>query len=92
VKPAPALPQAGIFSSRVESGDVAAEVEVTVREGRIASFRLVSARNVDASVAENLFGRMTKNQTTVVDAVSGATASSAVVMKAASEALSGPPR
>ena len=72
----------GTRSAGFQEGEVAAEVEVTVTSGRIDSMRLVSATNVDAALARTIFSRVKSAGSTSVDAVSGATASSAVLLKA----------
>ncbi|HTO21688.1 MAG TPA: FMN-binding protein, partial [Spirochaetia bacterium] len=72
----------GTRSATFQEGEVAAEVEVTVTSGRIDSMRLVSATNVDAALARTIFSRVKSAGSTSVDAVSGATASSAVLLKA----------
>lgn len=72
----------GTRSAAFQEGEVAAEVEVTVASGRIDSVRLVSGTNVDAALARTIFSRVKSAGSTSVDAVSGATASSAVLLKA----------
>jgi uncharacterized protein with FMN-binding domain len=66
---------------------VRASVEVTVKSGRIDSMRLVSGENVDAELAARIFARVKAAGSTGVDAVSGATASSNVLLKSLSAAL-----
>jgi uncharacterized protein with FMN-binding domain len=44
--------------------------------------RLVSGKNVDATLAQTVFSRVREAGSTAVDAVSGATASSNVLLKA----------
>jgi len=76
----------GTRRAAFQEGEVAAEVEVTVASGRIDSMRLVSATNVDAALARTIFSRVKSAGSTSVDAVSGATASSAVLLKAITSA------
>jgi uncharacterized protein with FMN-binding domain len=79
----------GTRSATVTEGGVSATVEVTVRGGRIASLRLVGGENVQKTLADTLFDRVTSAGSTDVDAVSGATASSNVLLKAVADAASG---
>jgi hypothetical protein len=58
-----------------------------VASRRASSMRLVSGQNVDAALAETLFSRVRAAGSTAVDAVSGATASSNVLLKAVADAL-----
>ena len=80
----------GTRQATVTEGDVSATVEVTVRGGAIASLRLVAGRNVDEGLAKELFGRVAAAGGTGVDAVSGATASSKVVLSAVATAIGAP--
>lgn len=79
----------GTRRATVAEGDVSATVEVTVSGGAVADLRLVDGRNVEASVAETVFAAVRQAQSTTVDAVSGATASSNMVLKAIEKAISG---
>ena len=81
----------GTRQASFEEGDVRATVEVSVRSGRIDSMRLVSGRNVDESLARTVFSRVQAEGSTEVDAVSGATASSNVLLKAVAAAATGAP-
>jgi uncharacterized protein with FMN-binding domain len=67
-------------------GEIFATVEVTVAGGRIESMRLVSGQNVDSTLAETIFSRVKAAGSTTVDAVSGATASSNVLLRAIADA------
>ena len=67
-----------------------ATVEVTVKSGRIESVRLVSGKNVDSGLAQTVFSRVKETGSTAVDAVSGATASSNVLLKAIAAAAAAP--
>ena len=67
-----------------------ATVEVTVKSGRIESVRLVSGKNVDSGLAQTVFSRVKETGSTAVDAVSGATASSNVLLKAIVAAAAAP--
>jgi uncharacterized protein with FMN-binding domain len=77
----------GTRNATYTEGEVSASVEVTVSSGQIESMRLVSGRNVDAALADTIFSRIRASGSTSVDAVSGATASSNVLMKAVAAAL-----
>lgn len=79
----------GTRSAEYREGEISATVEVTVASGRIDSMRLISGQNVDATLAETIFSRVRAAGSTSVDAVSGATASSAVLLKAVSAAAAG---
>jgi uncharacterized protein with FMN-binding domain len=79
----------GTRSVTVTEGGVSATVEVTVRGGRIASMRLVGGENVGKTLADTLFDRVRSAGSMDVDAVSGATASSNVLLKAVADAASG---
>jgi uncharacterized protein with FMN-binding domain len=81
----------GTRSATASEAEVSATVEVTVREGRIASMRLAGGRNVDDDLAAEIFERVKNAGSTEVDAVSGATASSNVLLKAVSDAASSGP-
>jgi uncharacterized protein with FMN-binding domain len=79
----------GTRGATFSDGEISAAVEVTVKDGRLAGMRLVSGRNVDASLADTIFSRIAAAGSTSVDAVSGATASSNVLMKAVAAAAGG---
>jgi uncharacterized protein with FMN-binding domain len=72
----------GMRSGSYEEDDVSATVEVTVAGGQITLLHLVSGTNVDAALAETLFARVKEAGSTQVDVVSGATASSNVLLRA----------
>jgi uncharacterized protein with FMN-binding domain len=77
----------GSWIGTVTEGEVSATVEVTVNGGKITDLRLIGARNVDTPVAQDIFNLVKAAQATDVEAVSGATASSKVLLKAIEEAL-----
>ncbi len=77
----------GTRRATYSEGEVSAAVEVTVKSGQIESLRLVSGQNVDAALAETVFSRVRAAGSIAVDAVSGATASSNVLLKAIADAL-----
>ena len=72
----------GTWTGAVDRDEVTAAVVIEVRSGRIDAIRLENGRNIEASVADQIFRAVTAAQSTEVDAVSGATASSAVLLEA----------
>jgi uncharacterized protein with FMN-binding domain len=76
----------GTRLATVTEGEVSATVEITVAGGSITGLRLVEARNVEPSVADAVFAAVKEKQSSAVDAVSGATASSNVLLEAIEEA------
>jgi uncharacterized protein with FMN-binding domain len=91
---APATASAGALADGTRSAtltedEVSATVEVTVKSGKIESMRLVSGKNVDSALANTVFSRVLAAGSTAVDAVSGATASSNVLLKAIAAAAAG---
>jgi uncharacterized protein with FMN-binding domain len=81
----------GTRSATLTEGEVSATVEVTVKSGKIESMRLVSGKNVDSTLADAVFSRVKTAGSPAVDAVSGATASSNVLLKAITAAALGSP-
>jgi uncharacterized protein with FMN-binding domain len=79
----------GTRSATVTQGQVSATVEVTVRGGRLAGLRLAGGQNVEKALADTLFERVMNAGSPAVDAVSGATASSNVLLEAVAKAASG---
>jgi uncharacterized protein with FMN-binding domain len=78
----------GTRRATVTEGDITAVVEVAVASGRIESMKLVSGWNVEAALAQTIFSRVMAAGSTSVDAVSGATASSRVLLRAIEAAAS----
>jgi uncharacterized protein with FMN-binding domain len=78
----------GTRRATITEGEVSATVEVTVAGGRLTALRLLEARNVVPSVADAVFAAIREKQSSSVDAVSGATASSNVLLKAVEKAAS----
>jgi uncharacterized protein with FMN-binding domain len=79
----------GTRRATVAEGEVSATVEVSVSSGIVTDLRLVDGRNVEAPVAEKVFAAVKQARSTAVDAVSGATASSNVLLKAIEKAITG---
>jgi uncharacterized protein with FMN-binding domain len=80
----------GTRRATAADGEVSATVEVTVAAGRISAMKLVAGKNVDEGLAATLFARVREKGALTVDAVSGATASSAVLLKAIGDAARAP--
>lgn len=81
----------GVRSASASEGDISATVEVTVAAGLVEDLRLTSGKNVDAALAAQLFQQVIAAQSSAVDAVSGATASSRVLLKAVAAAAAANP-
>ena len=77
----------GKYDGRCETGVVNAEVLVTVKDHVITDIALTKHDNGKGKPAEVITDRMLQEQTTDVDAVSGATNSSKVIRKAVENAL-----
>jgi uncharacterized protein with FMN-binding domain len=77
----------GTFSE----GDVTATVELTVSAGSISVLRLMAGKNVDGSLASRIFDEVRSAESTAVDAVSGATASCNVLLRAIEAAAGSSP-
>ena len=82
----------GTRSATVTQGDVSATVQITVSSGAIEDISLTGGRNVDAALAAKIFADVRKSASTSVDAVSGATASSNVLLRAVEAAALGDSR
>ena len=81
----------GVRRASAAEADIAATVEMRVVAGRVEELRLVEGRNVEPPLASRLFQAVISAQSTSVDAVSGATASSRVLLAAiAAAAAAGP--
>lgn len=80
--------QDGIFSGEAKNGPVKVEAEVTIQNQRIAGIKLTKHRNWKGEAAENVIPqKIIDEQSTSVDAVSGATASSTAIMNAVEAAV-----
>ena len=77
----------GVYEGQCDTGVVQARVQVTVRDHRMESIELLEHENGRGTPAEAILDQMVQNQTTAVDAVSGATCSSKVIRKAVENAL-----
>jgi uncharacterized protein with FMN-binding domain len=81
----------GVHTATAGEGDISATVEMDVGGGKVKDLRLVAGRNVEASLAAQLFQAVIETQSASVDAVSGATASSRVLLNAVAAAAASPP-
>ena len=77
----------GVYEGQCDTGVVQARVQVTVRDHQMESITLLEHENGKGTPAEAILDQMVQNQTTAVDAVSGATCSSKVIRKAVENAL-----
>ena len=77
----------GTYTGSCQVFPVSAEVRVTVKDGRIASIKLVEHKNGRGTAAEIITDRVVRAQTSEVDIISGATYSSKVILKAIENAL-----
>ena len=77
----------GIYEGQCDTGVVRAKVQVTVRDHRLESIELLEHENGRGTPAEAILDQMVQEQTTAVDAVSGATCSSKVIRKAVENAV-----
>ena len=78
----------GVYTGSCHVFPVTAEVKVTVENHRISSIELTKHISGRGSKAEVIPGRVVEAQTLTVDAVSGATYSSMVILRAIEDALS----
>lgn len=79
----------GEYIGSYDVGYIYAKVKVTVKNHQMTQIMLLEHRNERGTPAEAITDTMVAQQSTVVDAVSGATNSSEVIMKACANALSG---
>lgn len=82
----------GVYVGEYDVDFVYAKVEVTVQNGAITNIDILEHKNGRGSRAEVVVDRILKEQKIEVDAVSGATNSSTVIMKAVENALTGESR
>ena len=78
----------GVYKGKCETGIVNAQVCVRVIDHAITDIELIKHDNGKGASAESILDDMILDQTTDVDAVSGATCSSKVIRKAVENALS----
>ena len=78
----------GVYEGKATEGPVKVLTEVTIKHQRIEDINLISHRTWKGKAAENTIpDRIIDNQSTMVDAVSGATMSSIAIMNAVEDAL-----
>jgi len=85
--PANAPVSDGMREAAALDGEVAAKVRVKVAAGTIIGVELLEGRNIDAALADALGKRIIEQQSCSIDAISGATVSSAVFLQAVDKAL-----
>lgn len=89
----PAFIRDGVYRGTASDGSFTYEVDVTVKEKTIVEVTAVSNRaNPYARYAEGVFSRVLNNQSPAVDAITRATTSSKMLLKAIENALSGATR
>ncbi len=79
----------GAYTGECSVGYIYAKVRVEVRGEKLTEVTILEHRNERGGAAEAVAGAMVQAQNVRVDAVSGATNSSRVIMKAAENALEG---
>lgn len=77
----------GEYSGKHETKLVSAEAEVRVRNGQIEKIILTKHKHGRGEKAESIVDTVVEKQTLEVDAVSGATGSSKIILKAIEKAL-----
>jgi uncharacterized protein with FMN-binding domain len=77
----------GVYTARQNNFPVTAKVEATVELGRVTGVKVLRHFHGPDRGAEAIAGRIVEEQSLKVDAVSGATLSSAVILKAVESAL-----
>lgn len=77
----------GVYRGEAKQFPVLVRVEVTVSGGRITAFEILKHRSGRGRPAEALAAEVVARQTIEIDAVSGATYSSMVILKAGENAL-----
>ena len=77
----------GIYIGEYDVNFIYAKVEVTVEDGEIVSINILEHRHERGKAAEAITNKIVDEQKIDVDAISGATNSSAVIKKAVENAL-----
>ena len=77
----------GDYKGAQDNFPVTAKVLVTVKDGRITGIKLMGHSHGPGHGADEIVGRVIEKQSLMVDAVTGATYSSKVVLKAIEKAL-----
>ena len=77
----------GLYTGEATHGPVSVIAEVTIQNKRIIKIDLIKHRNWKGKPAEKVVVRIIEEQSTNVDAVSGATISSIAIMNAVEDAI-----
>lgn len=77
----------GVYDGHSEMGPVVVDVRVTMKSGRIEDIDIIRHQNGLGESANAIIDDMLKQNTYDVDAVSGATVSSEIIMNAVNNAL-----
>ena len=77
----------GTYGGSYDAGLTRVELETTVREGRITSIEILRHDKGKGKKAESIVEDVIREQSLDVDAISGATISSKVILKAAEHSL-----
>ena len=77
----------GVYDGYSEMGPVVVDVRVTMKSGRIEDIEIIRHQNGLGQSANAIIDDMVKKNTYDVDAVSGATVSSEIIMNAVNNAL-----
>ena len=83
----PAKVKDGVYVGEYTVFPVSARVEVTVKDSRIASARIMKHQNGQGGAGEKAVSQAVEQNTLLVDTVAGATYSSKVLLKAMENAL-----
>lgn len=81
----------GVYTGRHEVLWISAEVRVTVKNHTIEDIELIEHKNERGKPAETILDKVMAAQSLDVDAISGATNSSKVILKAIEKALNSKP-
>jgi uncharacterized protein with FMN-binding domain len=77
----------GLYKGEAKNGPVSVLAEVTIQNQRIIKIDLLKHRNWKGKPAEQVIVRIIEEQSTNIDAVSGATMSSVAIMNAVEDAI-----
>ena len=77
----------GIYDGHSELGPVIVDVKVTVKKGKIIEVEIINHQNGLGQSANAIVNEMLDKNTYEVDAISGATVSSEVIINAVNDAL-----
>ena len=77
----------GVYIGKYDAKLVAAETRVTVKNGKIINIELLEHKNERGKSAESILSKVISSQSLNVDAVSGATNSSKIILKSIENAL-----